>query len=147
MWRPHLAELTAPVFEEICRTWVRREFQDRVMQVGSWWGHALNELRRSGERGTEEIDVVALDGHSVTVVGECRWRREPMGPDVLRHLNQFKMPALRQSGVRVAPDVQTVLFARAGFTKGLRDDARQLGVQLVSLAQLCAEDGARPPRE
>ncbi|MGH7882188.1 MAG: ATP-binding protein, partial [Candidatus Dormibacteraceae bacterium] len=82
--RPHLPELVAPVFEGICRSWAREEFKDRVTRVGGWWGRALDALRRTHQRNTEEIDLVALDRRSVTVLGECRWRSERMGLDVLQ---------------------------------------------------------------
>lgn len=30
----------------------------RASQVGSWWGHAAPANRRSGDRRSEEIDIV-----------------------------------------------------------------------------------------
>jgi uncharacterized protein len=136
--RPHLAELTAPIFEEVARAWVLREFQDRVTRIGGWWGRALDHLRRTRERDGEEIDVVALNGRSVTVVGECRWRSEQMGLDVLHDLRESKLPALRQSGVRIAADCKIVLFAKAGFTSSLRSEAARSDVRLVAADDMWA---------
>src|SRR4051794_5131751 len=53
-----LADHVSPTFERLCREWARRT--GAATRVGSWWGNALNELRREGTRQTEEIDVVAL---------------------------------------------------------------------------------------
>ncbi len=136
---PRLAEHVAPTFEEICREWTRRRYADRAQRVGPWWGRALDQLRARGVRSTEEIDVVGVADRRVTVIGECRWRARAMDVDVLRDLESFKLPALRQGGVGVARDVEVLLFSRAGFSARLREEARRRGnVRLVELAEVVA---------
>jgi hypothetical protein len=132
---PALPEHVAPVFERICRRWVRRNLGTRATRVGPWWGRALDRLRAGGERGSEEIDVVGAARSRVTVVGECKWTGARMGAEVLGDLERFKLPALRQAGARFAaggPEI--VLFSRSGFKDGLaaqaadRDDVRLIGL-------------------
>jgi AAA+ ATPase superfamily predicted ATPase len=134
---PRLAEHVAPTFEEICREWARRRYGDRAQRFGPWWGRALDGLRARGARSSEEIDVVGTADRRVTVVGECRWRGRPVDLDVLRDLDAFKVPALRQGGVRVSRDLEVLLFSRNGFTARLREEARRRGnVRLVELAEV-----------
>jgi uncharacterized protein len=70
-------------------------------------------------------------------VGECKWTRQPMGVDVLADLETFKIPALRQPGVRVARDLRITLFSKAGFTDALRRaaDARA-DLRLITAEEL-----------
>jgi uncharacterized protein len=135
---PALAEHVAPVFEGVCRRWVRRNLGQRATQVGPWWGRALDRLRIEGARGSEEIDIVGTARSRVTVVGECKWTAGRMTGKVLNDLERFKLPALRQAGARVAADgPQILLFSRSGFKDNLvaqaagRDDVR-----LIDLGEL-----------
>jgi hypothetical protein len=135
---PSLAEHVAPVFEDVCRRWVRRNLGTRATQVGPWWGRALDRLRADGARGSEEIDVVGVSRSRVTVVGECKWTAGRMTGKVLADLEQFKLPALRQAGACFAADgPQILLFSKSGFKDNLivqvadRDDVR-----LVDLDEL-----------
>lgn len=132
---PQLADHVAPTFEALCRTWVRATRGRRAIRVGSWWGNAENEFRRRGERTTEEIDVVGAHERAVTVVGECRWRSRPAGPDLLDDLLTYKIPALRQAGHPISEQVEILMFSRSGFTAGLtRLAARHPNVTLVDAA-------------
>jgi hypothetical protein len=111
---PVLGEHVSPTFEALCRLWTLTT--GRATRVGSWWGHALHEHRRSGARQTEEVDVVGLRRASVAVVGECKWTSNKLDATVLTELETFKIPAMRQAGVRFARGGPTVaLFSRAGF--------------------------------
>jgi AAA+ ATPase superfamily predicted ATPase len=142
-----LGEHTSPAFEALCRLWALK--RGHATRVGSWWGNALNEHRRSGLRQSEELDVVGLQRGSVTLVGECKWTSAEPGPRILRDLEEFKLPAMRQAGVRFAARGPLIaIFARSGFRAGLvelaggRDD-----VMLVSADQVVEEirDAALPP--
>jgi len=107
--------------------------------VGAWWGPALHSLRRRGERSSEEIDVVGTARGRVTVVGEARWTRRRLDATVLGDLEDDKLPALRQAGFRIAGDVRTVLFSRAGYTTALRNRAASDdGVILVDVPDALA---------
>lgn len=133
---PALAEHVAPVFESVCRRWVRRNLGSQATQVGPWWGRALDRLRAAGERGSEEIDVVGAARSRVTVVGECKWTSGSMTSRVLADLEGYKIPALRQAGARFPAAGPTILlFSRSGFKKslvaeaGAREDLRLVGLE------------------
>jgi AAA+ ATPase superfamily predicted ATPase len=135
---PVLAEHVAPVFEGLCRRWVRRNLGTRATTVGPWWGRSLDRLRAAGERGSEEIDVVGASRSRVTVVGECKWTSGRMTAKVLDDLERFKLPALRQAGARFAaggPEI--LLFSKRGFKQSLVDlAADRADVRLVGLDEL-----------
>jgi AAA+ ATPase superfamily predicted ATPase len=120
--QPVLGDHISPTFEALCREWVLRT--GRATRVGSWWGNALNALRRTGERTSEEIDVVGLKRGVVSVVGECKWQTAPLALDVLTALEAYKIPALRQAKVRLARDgFMVALFSKSGFDPRLVEAA------------------------
>jgi AAA+ ATPase superfamily predicted ATPase len=137
---PALPTHVAPVFEEWCRAWTRQEHGRVATQVRAWWGPSLNALRRSGERSTEEIDIVGGARGQVTVVGEAKWRTRPMDRSVLTDLFDYKIPALRQAGFTISQDLTVFLFARSGYSPALQraaaDDDR---VRLVDVTDLLGE--------
>jgi AAA+ ATPase superfamily predicted ATPase len=136
--QPALAEHVAPVFESLCREWTRQELG--VSRVGSWWGNALNELRRTGERQSEEIDVVGLQRSAVTVAGECKWTSGQLTARVLEDIETYKLPALRQTGAKVAAQPLIVLFSRSGFKANLVElAADRKDLRLVELDTLVGD--------
>lgn len=117
--RPFLNEHVSVTFERIVEDWLRREYGARAPAVGGWWGPALNALRRTGERTTEEVDVVAVDGGRVVAVAEAKWTSAPMPLRVLTDLRDFKLPAVRQAGLDV-DDAEIVLASQSGLAPNLR---------------------------
>ncbi len=115
---PELADHVAPVYEALCREWVRRNRGDRASRVGNWWGPTTKAGRAAG-RHTEEIDIVGLGRGRATIVGECKWTNQPLSVSILAALENHKLPALQQDGVRLAADRELLLFCRTGFTDGL----------------------------
>ncbi len=135
---PGLADHVAPVFEGLCREWVRRNRGTRASRVGSWWGPTTRTGRDAG-RFTEEIDIVGIGRSRGTVIGECKWTSSPLDVSILAALDDYKVPALRQDGVRLVARPETVLFCRSGFTDGLRDAAeRDPDLALIDLPELVA---------
>ncbi len=135
---PALAEHVAPVFESVCRRWVRRTMGREATQVGPWWGRALDRLRADGSRGSEEIDIVGSTRSRVTLVGECKWTTKKMASNVLDDLDQFKLPALSQAGARFAASgPRILLFSKSGFKQTLveRAAARE-EIDLIDLGRL-----------
>lgn len=91
------------VFEDICRSELREYLRSRDIfaSYGSYW------------EGNIEIDVVAKDDvNHVLYVGECKYRTNPIGPDVLN--------ALRSKCMKVRPfekyRVVHCLFSVSGYT-------------------------------
>lgn len=115
---PFLNDHTAPTFERWCRAWVRRTGHGGVTRVGRWWGNAADEFRRSGERTTEEIDIVGSRRNQVVVVGEAKWSTSPLGPSILDDIERYKIPALRTK-LKVASRPDIVLMCRGGYSDAL----------------------------
>lgn len=118
---PVLSDHVAPEFEDYCRRWTRAT--QGVTRVDAWWGPALHALRRSGERTSEEIDIVGISRSRVVLIGEARWRNSAMGAGYLDAIDTYKLPALRESGLKVVQTPKILLFSRGGYTDGLRDAA------------------------
>ena len=143
---PALPDHVAPVFERLCREYARLVWGRRVSKVGAWWGPALHELRRSGERWVEEIDVVGQGRHGIALVGECKWTARKLSARVLDDLERHKIPALRQSGLKVTAQPTIALFSRSGFKQSLidaaadRDDVRLIAATTV-VERLLSGDG------
>lgn len=141
LWRsvvkPALSEHVAPVFEDVCRHWTRANYGDVAQRVGGWWGNARDELRRTGERTSEEIDIVGISGDRLTVIGECRWRNRSMDGNALREVDEYKLPALRQAGYEIDENLSVVLFSRGGYSRALERAADdQERVRLVAIAEV-----------
>lgn len=135
---PVLNDHVGPEFEDYCRRWTRAHRS--VTRVGAWWGPALNRLRRAGERSSEEIDVVGIARGQVIIVGEARWRNKPMDAGYLDTIDTYKVPALRQSGLRTAKSPQILLFSRGGYTDGLRQAAtRRDDLTLVDIPSMLTD--------
>jgi uncharacterized protein len=137
---PALGEYVAPVFEALCREWARGQLGGRASRVGAWWGISLNELRRTGQRQTEEIDLVGLRRGVVTVVGECKWTTGQMAMRTLEYLECYKLPAMRQAKARFASEGPLILlFSRSGFRRSLVElAATRNDLRLVALDELVA---------
>jgi len=135
--KPALADHVAPVFEDICRDWTRTNYGQAAQRLGSWWGNSRNDLRRTGQRTTEEIDVVGLSSARVTVIGECRWRTKAMDGNVLKEIEDYKLPALRQAGYEIDESLRILLFSRGGYNSALeRAAVENERLRLVSLIEV-----------
>ena len=132
-----LPEHLGPVFEGICRDWLWRQLaQGRLpfpmTDVGRWWGNDPQA------RCEAEIDLVAVDGSQTVMVGECKWRGEPMGADQLLKLDRrAHLAGANSADARWA-------FSRSGFTAGCDETARELGARLVTFDEMC--EGVSRPR-
>lgn len=57
----------------------------------------------------------------MTVVAEAKWTNTPLTPAIVNDLDTFKIPALRQSGLKVIARPRIVLLSKAGYVKSLID--------------------------
>lgn len=121
--KPDLSHFVSPAFEDAARNHARMSLGSLATRVGRWWGKSLHAHRRSGERSTEEIDLVGTARNRVTVVGEARWTNRMMGLDILSDLETFKIPALAQDGLTITENLSIVLYSRSGYTTSLREHA------------------------
>lgn len=133
---PAFAEHVSPVFEAWCRSWLRAHRGDVATRIGAWWGNALDGLRRTGERSTEEIDAVGTLRQRVSLVAEAKWTNRLLGPGVLKELEEYKLPALEQAGFRIDPGRKIVLFSKSGYSEQLHEAARvDSRIELVDVAE------------
>jgi AAA+ ATPase superfamily predicted ATPase len=128
-----LPEHMGPVFEDICRDWLWKQFAEgslgfEVTDIGRWWGNDPIE------RSQAEIDIVALDMGSTMLVGECKWQGATMGADQLRKLDRHA----RLAGG--GPITRRWLFSREGYTSGCNELARQMDlVRLLTFDEMVSD--------
>lgn len=118
-----LPAYTGLIFEDICRDWISRisPLGSRADDVGSWWNRKSNI----------EVDVVALNKNGYTVVGACKWWKNPVDEDVLNGL----IDARTAMGPK-ANQAELVLFSKCGFTPELEARAKREGVHLFRVEDL-----------
>jgi len=121
---PALADHTSSVFEAWCRSWVRQNQGSQATRVGSWWGRALDTHRRTKQRQTEEIDIVGTSRKIVTIAGEAKWTNKTMPLKVLQDLEDYKLPAMHQAGLKTSPNLHIFLFSRSGYAAALSREAQ-----------------------
>jgi AAA+ ATPase superfamily predicted ATPase len=74
------------------------------------------------------------------VIGECKWTSNQVSVSLLAALENYKLPALRADKLRIASDVETIIFSRSGFTDGLIEAAAaNPNLTLVRPDQMLAE--------
>lgn len=128
--REGLPQYMGPVFEEICRQWLWREFAAGRLSfdftdVGRWWGN--DPVARS----EAEIDIVAVNDQEVSLVGECKWQNEPTGADQLAKLDH------RAGLVGAGSSVPRWMFSKSGYAQGCIDLASELpAARLVTLGDM-----------
>lgn len=118
---PVLNDHVGKEFEEYCRSWTRANY--KVTRVDSWWGPSINSLRRTGARSSEEVDIVGTARGKVAILGDVRWRKSAMDVGYLSDIETYKLPALRQSPLKVVVTPTILLFSRGGYTAGLVEAA------------------------
>lgn len=130
-----LSEYLGPVFERVCREYLWRENGAGRLpfvagEIGSWWGN------NSAERREEEIDIVAtaFDSKDIGLIGECRWRNQPMDASYIQ-------AALRKGTLLAFHETHAIFFSKTGFTPEARKMAAlRSNVRLVSFADMTKVD-------
>ena len=113
------------VFETVCRQWLKRRFYagDIDMlpkEIGTWWG---TDPRRKEQ---VEIDIVVTGADGELLLGECKWRNEPIDVDVLNLL-------VERGELLSAKRKLFYLFSKTGFTQACKTKASSMGnVNLVT---------------
>lgn len=129
-----LSTYVGPAFEEVCRQWLIRMMRSGAIPilpraVGTWWGSDPRS------RQPEEIDIVVEGADGELLVGECKWRHEKTGLEVLQTLR-------RRASLLERPVTTYYLFSRSGFTAACRKQAEELGnVQLLTVEEMFAALG------
>lgn len=105
-------EHVSRTFEYVCQQAVRTPaFPVHCSRVGRWW---YDEL---------EVDVAGLNESTETLLlGECKWRNDPIGQGVLSDLESLE-PEVRWHGTDRS--VRYALFAKRGFTEELLEEGNR----------------------
>jgi len=94
--------------------------------VGSYW-------RTYRGQGVQLDVVAAAPREKRLLIGEAKWGRDSLSrrllPDLVKRSQ--RMPQVAEGWT-----TNYVLFARAGFTDALQQEAAETGVKLVSLAEM-----------
>lgn len=123
---PRLDDYMGPVFEGVCRSFVRRT--DRLpfapLRVGEWWD----------ADSRNEIDVVAIGGDGELLLGECKWGTVRLSD--LRTLQaRADLIARELTGVRT---IHFALFSGGELSPELRAEVDAGGVLHFSAGDLYA---------
>ncbi|MBI5226239.1 ATP-binding protein [Candidatus Micrarchaeota archaeon] len=128
-----LPALEGMVFERICREFLaihnNRSLAGlplNLTRLGSWW----SRKNQNPADAPVEIDIVAQNGEDF-LVGEVKYRTEPMGASILKTLVESKSQRLPFRG-----RFQFVAFSKSGFTSDCEDYARKTGCILFDLMQM-----------
>ena len=125
--RNDISTFLGRTFELLCRDYIVSSYM--TGEVGSWWG-------RSGDEMTD-IDVVAevynKDDILLTVLGECKFRKDPAGVSVITSLRRKADSAKADTNVRYA------VFSLGGFTEELEEYASDTGVWLIGPDKLLGD--------
>jgi len=139
---PQLNNFTSPVFETVCREFIRRknrlnELPFRISKLGRWWGKMNKTISMDGEKEKlvaidSEIDIVAIDSKSKNyVLGECKFRNSETDVSDYERLKE------KSAVVKKGADVTYALFSKSGFTKRLIEQAKADGdTWLFSLSEV-----------
>jgi AAA+ ATPase superfamily predicted ATPase len=132
---PHFDSFMGGVFEETCREHARKYSQERfpapAQEIGRIW------------QAGYDIDVAGrlLDGSML--YGECKWWGDLVGENVLDQLIERSSHATYGQGNERR---HYVLYARKGFTAGLRRRAEGHGVVLQTPKSMLRAVGSRSRR-
>jgi len=147
--QPELSRITAGLGDEVCSevfagqlsSHVGAAFEKCAMQymwrrlkggalpiffqrIGRWWGNNPSERRE------EEIDFIAYR-KSEAIFGECKWRNQPLGEDILDDL-------IRKAGLFPSFTIKHyILFSKSDFSNTVKSRAeRQKDIMLVSTEEM-----------
>lgn len=110
---PHFDEYMGHHFEEICRQWLRL-FGKSIL------GSSAREVGRIWS-AHYDLDVAATLLNGDQAFGECKWRRNEAGVNVLDKLRDTS----KQTPYRRTPAPWLLLFSRSGFTADLHAIAKE----------------------
>lgn len=131
MVKGKLHEYMGNTFEAMCRHYMlvadlSGKLPYFLTSVGKWWGS--NPLTKE----QTDIDVVALDPIShVAVLGECKFKNEPIDKNIFESLLQ------RKNLINKAYKTDYfVLFSLSGFSKWITENAEEQRILLVDLKDM-----------
>lgn len=129
------SQILGPHFEELAREWVHRFAPDELARPDGFGEVGTANVHDNAGRAKYEVDVLALQGKTVTFIGEAKATGQRQGLPALARLQQIR-DALERLDYRTDETVLGV-FSLTGFTPELQAATRgDTGVALVDLARL-----------
>lgn len=103
------------VYEDVCREKMWE------LSASDYWTFHFDKVGRYWGSKASETDIVAIDtaGKNL-VIGECKYSKSEKGLNVLHELEDRAQALKELTG---ATNVEYIIFANAGFTQGLKDEA------------------------
>ena len=116
------------IFEKMCKDYLLyyAEEQDfQLVDIGQWWG------TDSADKKQVQIDLVGTTNNkNEYLIGSCKFRNEAVGIDELELLKKYA------SAFGKGKKYHYYIFSKGGFTEGLRAEAKNGEVRLVSLEDM-----------
>ena len=125
---PALNDFASPVFEVICREFMRNksklgEMGFRVGKIGRWWGKLSKTVKTEDGKTKQiatssEIDILAVDSKSQNyILGECKFRKAALDMQDYKNLKE------KSSLIKHDANISYALFSKSGFAKSLISEA------------------------
>ena len=135
--KPNLHSYMGSVFEEMCRYYTLEQgicgkFDNFITRVGSWWGNETLESKDGKKyQQSTDIDIVAVsDIDKTAVVGECKFKNEPIGKEIYDTL--LRRRKLISGKYRIS---KYLLFSLSGYTSWF-DELNDGNLRMFTLAEL-----------
>lgn len=129
---PYLPDYMGKIFEQICEQYLWKLLLNgrspiEFSSLGRWWGNDPVHKCQS------EIDIMGEQDKSTALFAECKWTNEKVDLGVLETL-------VARSDIFPYRKKHFFLFSKAGFTKGCRDRAAELGnVSLIEFTDMMTD--------
>lgn len=105
------------VYEDVCR--------ERMWELSAndFWNYHFDRVGRYWGSKADETDIVAIDSVGKNLVlGECKYSTSEKGLSVLHGLQERSKSLQSLTG---AENVEYIIFNTAGFSQGLKDEAKK----------------------
>jgi hypothetical protein len=135
------SNILGPHFEELARDWVHRFAPDELNRPTGFGEVGFGSVQDNSGRAKHDIDVLAVEGDHIRLIGEAKATVARRGVPDLERLDVIR--ALLARDGHGTEETITALFSTTGFTTDLvRSAAARDDVELVDLERMYS--GARP---
>lgn len=128
--KPTLSSFMGYIFEEMCKQYMQQQnrlgnLPFKIQKMGRWWGNSSVHKREM------ELDIFGInDTEKKAIFGECKFRTEPIGQEILDKL-------VDQAQIfRQYPTKYYILFSKAGFKENVRAAELEVSCKLISLEDM-----------
>jgi hypothetical protein len=113
-----------PPISSACQPGRWAAYENLKEKIGRWWGNNPKKKRE------EEIDLIGLNlARSQAIFGECKFRNERLGKEVLESLRE------KSRLLKGFDETFYILFSKSGFTAYVKEQSQE-GLVLVTLEEM-----------